>query len=83
MDSQINVQKRNRADTVPNATAIPVELDPEETIVVDHPSRTAPDRDIFLAPTENVPVLYYRSEASAIAIWRCFPSKLDTVLTSI
>jgi hypothetical protein len=38
MDGQINVQKRKRADTVPNTTAIPVELDPEETIVVDHPS---------------------------------------------
>jgi hypothetical protein len=39
--------------------------------------RTAPDRDIFLAPTKNVPVPNYRSEASAIAIWRHFPSKLD------
>ena len=39
--------------------------------------RTAPDRDIFLAPTENVPVPNYRSEASTIATWRRFPIKLD------
>jgi hypothetical protein len=41
------------------------------------PYGTAPDRDVFLAPTENVPVPYYRLKASAIAIWWRFPNKLD------
>ena len=38
IDSQTNVQKQKRANIVPNATAILVELDPEETIIMDYPS---------------------------------------------
>jgi len=40
-------------------------------------SRTAPDRVILLAPTENAHIPYYHPKASAIAIWRRFPSKFD------
>jgi len=29
-------------------------------------------------PQAILPVPYYRLEGSAIAIWRCFPSKLDS-----
>jgi hypothetical protein len=77
----IQFNKRGLIDSSSSSWFLPGEVHPPhlEEVICTSFHRTAPDRVSLLASTKNVLVPYYRSEASAIAIWWCFYSKLDGI----